>query len=150
MADVRFITPVLDTSAYADGDVLFAPVPIETILPIESGTILLQSVHVIDVSDQGAAFDLVFFEGPVTLGTLNAAVSISDADALLSLGRVQVLSGDYYDVGGARIATVGNCGVLLRGAEGASARKVLYVGGISRGTGTYAANGLALRLGFVT
>ena len=140
------VLPVLDTSAYADGDVLFAPVEIPgvTLWPLTPA--LLQSIQVIDESDQGAAFDLLFFRTTVTLGTLNAAPSISDADAREFQGRISVLSSDYYDLGGVRVANLNSLGLLMKTAD---AKKSFFVGGISRGAGTYAASGLRLRLGFL-
>lgn len=142
----RDILPVLDTNAYGDGDVLFAPVEISDITPGARVPILLQSVFVVDESDQGAAFDLHFYRSRVTLGSLNGAPSITDADQRAYQGRVQIASGDYYDMGGSKVADLANIGKLLASDENS---RSLWVAGISRGAGTYAASGLRLRLGFL-
>ena len=144
---VMQIRPTLDTSAYADGDVLFVPVELVG-LSAQNVPVLLQTLTVVDQSDQGAAFDLLFFRRSVALGTLNAAPSISDADALFFAGRVSVASSDYYDVGGARVADVADLSRprLMSTGENSSS---LWVAGISRGTGTYAADALQIRLGFL-
>lgn len=146
-ANLITVTPTLDTSAYADGDVLFAPVELANAAGEYGGITMLQSAAIVDASDQGAAFDLLFFNGSsVSLGTLNAACSISDADALFHQGRVQILSSDYYDLGGCRVAGLNAIGRIMQALP---TSRSLYVGGISRGTGTYAASALQLRLGFV-
>jgi len=140
------IRPTLDTSAYADGDVLFAATPLTDVALDFNSVVMLQSLNVVDISDQNAAFDLLFFSASVTLGTLNAGVSISDADTLLCVGRVQVGSSDYYDLGGADVASIGGIGRMMRTAHQS---RDLWVAGVSRGTGTYAANGLQITFGFV-
>lgn len=146
-ANLITITPTLDTNAYADGDVLFAPTEVKEAAQAAGGVTMLQSVTAIDASDQGAAFDLLFFNGAsVSLGSLNAACSISDADALFHMGRVQILSSDYYDLGGCRVAGLNAIGRIMLPLP---TSRSLYVAGISRGTGTYAASALTLRFGFV-
>lgn len=144
---VKQIRPTLDTSAYADGDVLFTPIEITELAPVNT-PVLLQTVTVVDVDDQGAAFDLLFFRRSVTLGTINVAPSISDADALFYAGRVSIASGDYYDLGGARVADASDLSRPRLMAPGEN-NTSLWVAGISRGTGTYTASGLQIRLGFV-
>jgi hypothetical protein len=138
------LNPVLDTGPYADGDVLFDTVE----LPLSTGAVgnlvTLLSLLVLDESDQGQPFDLIFLDALNSLGTFNVAPNISDANARAILGRVQVLSSDYYDVGGARIAQPEFNPRILKAA---AASRSLYVAGISRGTGTYAANGLRLKFG---
>lgn len=140
------IRPTLDTSAYADGEVLFAATKLADVVIDPMSEVMLHSVAVTDISDQNAAFDLLFFSSSVTMGTLNAAVSISDADALLHVGRVQVATSDYYDLGGADVASIGSLGRIMRTAHES---RDLWVAGVSRGTATYAANGLLLTFGFV-
>ena len=83
---------------------------------------------------QRQPFDLLFFAQSVTTGNLNAALSISDADALHFRGRVQVLASDYYDVGNAAVADVAGTQRYMATAAGA---RSMWVAGVSRGTATY-------------
>lgn len=146
-ANLITVTPTLDTSAYADGDTLFAPTEIAGAAEFPGGMTMLQSVTVVDADDQGQPLDLLFFNATLTLGTLNAAPSISDANAIAyHMGRVQVLSSDYYDLGGVRVAGLNAIGRIMLAPL---TSRSLWVGGISRGTGTYTASGLTIRLGFV-
>jgi hypothetical protein len=140
--NVHNLTCTLDTSQYADGDVLFDTQEVPGFFP--NGVAYLLSVHVLDEDDQGAAFDLVFLESNQSIGTENSAPNISDANARKILGRVSIGAGDYYDIGGSRIATVMVPTLPLKCLGEDSS---LYVAGISRGTGTYSASGLKLKLG---
>jgi hypothetical protein len=144
--DVIDVTLSLDTNAYVSGDVLADTQAVATAVRVAAGRAVLQSVTVIDEDDQGTAFDLVFFSANVSLGTENAAASISDADARNCLGFVSIATTDFIDLGGVRIATKTGIGLVL---EAAAASTTLYVGAISRGTPTHSASGLRLKLGML-
>jgi hypothetical protein len=141
--DVLDVTLSLDTSAYADGDVLADTQTITNAARVSGGKLLLQSVHVLDEDDQGQPFDLIFLDTSNSLGTENLAPNISDANARKILGRVPISSGDYYDIGGSRIATLTGINLYMK----TSGTRDLYIGAISRGTGTYTASGIKLKLG---
>lgn len=140
------VTLTLDTSAYADGDVFFVAHSLSNAVRVNDGRAILQSVVVLDEDDVGQTFDLVFLDGNNALGTINAAPSISDANARTILGRVRIDSGDYIDLGGMRMASKYGIGLLLKATGGA---RTLYIGGIIRGAGTYTASGVRLRLGLL-
>jgi hypothetical protein len=142
--DVIDVTLSLDTATYADGDVLAATQVVTDAVRTAGGRARLESLFVLDESDQGAAFDLLILDSNVSIGTENAAVSVVDADARSILARIPIASGDYYDMGGCRIASLGNLGKMLRAVSGS---RDLYVAAVSRGTGTYAAAGIRLKLG---
>jgi hypothetical protein len=140
------ITLALDTEIYADGDVLSDTAEIEDAVRDEGACSILESVLVQDDDDQGAAMTLVFLQTNVALGTKNAAVSISDANALKILGTVSVASGDYQDLGGVKIACLKNIRLML---QAAAASTSIFVAAISKGTGTYTASGVKLRIGLM-
>lgn len=145
---LKDVTLSLDTSAYADGDVLAATQEITHVFDIDGGTGIWQSAVVIDKDDQGQAFDIWLLGDDVSIGTENAAVSVSDANAAYLLGKVSIASGDYYDAGGVRVATKAgsDLGFLVQAAADS---RSLFVAAVSRGTGTYTASGIVLRLGFL-
>jgi hypothetical protein len=152
-AVVVTITPPLDTGGpHSDLDVLFNPIrlpakntgsAISKFAEVPNGAVDLISVVVIDQDDQGQPFDLLFMNAANSLGTPNQPANISDANALAIVGKVQVLSGDYSDIGGARIARPPVAAV----EQLIQAGRDLYVAAISRGTGTYTAAGLKITLG---
>jgi hypothetical protein len=102
---------------------------------------------VVDKDDQKPAFRMVFFKAAVTFGTLNAAPSISDADAANYLGHVDIAAADYVDLGGVSVACSKGINLLL---ESASATTTVYVAGmLTAGTPTHTASGLVLNFGLV-
>lgn len=144
--DLIDVTLTLDTSIYASGDVMAVTQAIANAVRIDGGQGRIDSITVIDEDDQGQAFDLLFLSANNSIGTLNAAVSITDANARDILGLVSVGSSDFIDLGGVRIANLNNIGLVVEAAGGS---RSIYVAAISRGTGTYTANGIRLRLGVV-
>lgn len=137
------VTPVLDTSAYADNDVLFVPVAIPAYRAdgANGPARKLVSVVILDEADQAQDIDLIFFDGNVTLGTINGAVNISDADARKILGSVSVVIADYCDTINSQVATKRDVNLIMQNPA--------YIGGVLRsGTPTYAASSLKIKLGF--
>jgi len=138
------ITCSLDTSAYADGDVLFATQEIAGAVRNNGDACILQSVHVVDIDDQKVEMDLIFFNANTSLGTENSAPDIDDTEVLTTLGVVNVA--DYVDLGANSIATVTGIGLELKAG---AATTSLYVAGITRGAPTYSASGLQITFGFL-
>jgi hypothetical protein len=138
------VTPTLDTVAYAAGDVFFVATQVPTVNVSTGRTITLMSVAVVDKDDQGFAFDLHFFDRTVGFGTINAAPSISDADAAFTMGYVSIGTNDYKDLGGARVACVRGIGLEMKPNT-----TDLYIAGVIQGAGTYTASGLVIKLAFL-
>lgn len=141
------VTLSLDTNAYTAADVLAATQVIEDVFRVSDGTAVLDSVTVFDQDDVGAAFDLYFLSADVAIGTENAAPNISDANALNICCKVAIGTGDYSDLGGVKVATVGNLRRVVQAISGSRDLAVAAVNGA--GTPTYTAAGLKLRLGFI-
>lgn len=143
--DVLDLTPVLDTSIYADGDVLFVATEIANFFTELGGKRALHSIIVSDGDDQNVAFDLVFSNASITLGTINAAVSISDADAAKIIGVVSFATTDAVDLINSRLFHKESIGLVL---ESAGVTTSVWVAGISRGgTPTYTASGFKIKIG---
>jgi hypothetical protein len=144
--DVITFTPVLETSILADNDVFFVPIEVPQVFNKNLPRVL-QSVIVLDKDDQNVDFDLVFFNASTTLGTLNAAVSITDTAAENIIGYVKmVASTDANDLIGSMLYAKSGIGLVMEGLGSAS----LWVGGVVRsGTPTFTASGMKIKLGFV-
>lgn len=137
------VAPVTDTSIYASGDVAFVPVLVPGFGSRSGMPRKLQTAVILDQAAQGVALDLVFTQGSVTLGTINAAVSISDADAAKIVGIVSVVAADYSALVNSSLATKRGVELVMQ------PNTDLYVSGIVRsGTPTYAAGSLKIKLGF--
>ena len=76
------VTPTLDTSAYADGDVLFTATEIPNAVVGLGGCSKLVGAYIFDKLDSSSDITFVFSEGNTALGTINATANISDADLL--------------------------------------------------------------------
>ena len=144
MLDLIEVTLSLDTAIYADGDVLAATQEVTGVWRANYNTGLLRSIVLLDKDDQGVALDLVFLRSNVALGTENNAPNISDTNASEVLGIVNIATGDYVDLGGARVATK----LLAAPLALESTTTSLWIAAITRGgTPTYSAAGIVVKLG---
>jgi hypothetical protein len=142
--DVITVTPTLDTSIYASGEVLFTTTPIANAVRANDGIAELQSIVIIDKDDQKPEIALKFWSANVTYGAFNGVPSISDSDAANCLGRVNIVAADYDDDGGVSTAFKDNIGKMLKAASGT---RIIYITGkLTSGTPTHTASGLVLRL----
>lgn len=140
-------TPVLDTNILADGDVMFVAKELPDFFLSPDADAALHSILVVDGDDQNIAFDLVFSNATITLGTLNAAVSISDADAAKIIGVVEFATTDAVDLINSRLFYRSGLGQVLR-ASGTTTS--VWISGISRGgTPTYTASGMKMKIGLL-
>ena len=141
--DVLELTPVMDTSAYTANDVWFDTTAIASALPTSGGACEITSIMILDEDDQtAAAVTLYFFRSNVSLGTFNGAPNISDANARELQGTVAFAAGDFVDVGGAKVGTVRNVGLIYE-STGTS----MFVAGTCAGTPTQTASGIKIRIG---
>lgn len=139
----KSIVPTVDTVIYAAGDVLFDTTAIAGAVRVSGASAVLRSLSLIDKDDNAAAqIDLVFLSANVSLGTINAAPSITDANATKILAIVPVAAANFIDVGGAKVATVPGLDVRLTPDTGTT----IYVAAIARGTPTQTALGITLNL----
>jgi len=137
------VTLSLDTAIYASGDLLADTQEVADWVVNGGPEMILQSLTVIDEDDQKVAFDVYFLSSNVSMGTENAAPSITDANARSILGLHSVLAADYKDLGGVGVASYKNIGLTLFGSPS------LYVAAVNgSGTPTFTASGIKLRLGF--
>jgi len=138
------VTLSLDTNIYASGDVLADTQEVAGAVRTAAGTGWIDSIALIDIDDQKAALDLIFFNASTALGTENAAPDMVDANGLYYLGTVSFLAADYVDLGAFSVAC--RTGLAMR-IKGVAAGTSIYVAAISRGTPTHSATGITLRIG---
>lgn len=140
------VTLSTDTSAYASGDLIADTQVITNAVDVPGGSGVLHSLVITDEDDQGVAFDVYILQNSTSLGTENAAPSMSDANSRSNfLARIQVSTSDYTDLGGFKVAAFNN---LWRTVQAASGTRDLYVAVVnSTGTPTFTASGLKFRFG---
>ena len=94
------VTPTLDTSAYAQGDVLFTATEIPNAVVGLGGCSKLVGAYIFDKLDGSDDITFVFTEGSTALGTINATANISDADLLANnICGISRLDGDIATSG---------------------------------------------------
>lgn len=137
----------LQAAAYDAADVIAETQVVENAFRAIGLGGILQSVEVVDKDDQGVALDIYLLDENVSMGTENSAPSIADPSIASIMTRVQVGTGDYYDLGGGRIADLQNLARVIRPKPGTRDMYVAVVNGA--GTPTYTASGVILRLGIL-
>lgn len=137
-------TPTLDTSAYADGDLMANPEELNRLFPQGTSWVTVTDLVVIGKSDNAQPFDIYFTKSSASWGTLNDAVSITDAVAADIVGRISVAAADFDDFTNNQIAFKHDLRVSIPHADDS---KSIYVAMVSRGTGTYAEDGMVLKFG---
>jgi hypothetical protein len=143
------VTPTVDTSAYAAGDVLFNPTEIPRAVIEKGGCSKLIGITIIDQDDNSHMdIDLIFMTVSKDLGTINAAPDITDANLELAriLGIAKIDSSDNeIDLAGSKVYTfssaTGNAGahplpMILEAADDSTS---VYVAAITQVTPTFAA-----------
>ncbi len=141
------VTLTLDTGAYASNDLMADSQEIKNVFGTSeiNPTGVLQSLTLIDKDDQGMGMDIFFTDDDTSWGTENSAVSITDAIAEKILGFTTIAASDYASVGSQQVAHLNNLSMILKGKDKVPS---LWIAVVARGSGTYAADGIDLRLGF--
>jgi len=136
------VTLSLDTSAYAQHDVLAATQVVADAFR-GAGTGILQSVTLNDYDANGRAIDLIFLSANTAIGTENDAVTMADNANIL--GVVKITAANYIDMVNSQFATKSgaDCGFGLTGVG-----SQMWIGAVYRdATGdTYTVGGIRLKL----
>lgn len=151
------VVPTLDTSAYANGDLLFDATAVALPFNGLNGTLWLADVQVTDIDDQTLyIWDLIVASTSIDMGTLNSAPSTSDADAVSIIGRIRfdgtASPPDGVDVGGSKLysKSAGNPPLPIAVRPSTANPNTLYICGVCvTGTPTHTAAGLKVRLTFI-
>lgn len=130
-------TTAVSTSAYTAGDAVGAKRTITGALRISNGSGVLQSITILDRSNQKAALEVFIFDSDPAAATItdNAAFVFS-TDDLKVLAHVTIAAADYITVNSKAVATIDGIGVTLKGAN---ANTSLFAAVVAVGTPTYAA-----------
>lgn len=138
---IHELTMSVDTSAYADGDLL---ADVQQIANFSKDTkyqqnrpVTIVSLELYDAAAQGTAMDVFFTPTSTTWGTENSAPSAADAVIEDCYGPISVVSTDWVPVGsGISKASMQAIGLMVEPAADDS----IYVAIVSRGTPTFGAS----------
>ena len=123
--EVDLITDIPDIAeaTYSTGDLMTEAESISNAVAVKGGKCILQSIAAIDKSDTGGAIYLLFTDSSATdLGTVGDAINASDAIADNSMAIVEL--SNWVDVGGAKVCTKGNIGLVLKAYD--SSKDIYY------------------------
>lgn len=131
-SSVGLIPTISAAAVYASGDAIGGKLTFAGATSSKkSGT--LNSIVIIDNDKENSAMDLVCFCKDFTATADNAAINISDADAINIIFSVAIAAADYKDIGGASVANLGNLGKQFTLSENTS----VFCQLIARSTPTY-------------
>lgn len=137
------VTLTLDTSAYANNDLIAEAQEVAGVSLAAGGQVTLVDLLVIDEDDVGQAFTVFLTNVADTWGSENSAPT--PTDTVVRSIQAMIAVATYVDVGGAKIAHVQNINAVCETAASTS----LYVAVVNgTGTPTYTASGVKLVFGF--
>lgn len=134
-----------DTTPYSNGDLLADTQIINGVMTRNGGCRELRSICVTDKSAQGRAIDILFLKSNTSLGTENAAVSLSAAGGLEIVGEIKIAAADWSTYGSSKKAfPVGWPPTTVMSEDNSTD---IYIAAVYRdaSTGTYAADALTVR-----
>jgi len=112
------LTPAITAGAYSADDALGGLLDFADIMDaLRTGVAF--SLLIIDEAKQSANLKLILFDQTFTATADNAALNISDADALNIVAIIDIPAASYVDVGGSTVAVVNNIGAAIK-ASGSS------------------------------
>ena len=133
-------------TTYASGDLIGGKITLtDACLEVGSEATLV-SVTIADVAKQNQPCDLVIFNADPsgTTFTDDAILDLDDSDITKVCGVTSIVADDYADFSDNSVGTKANVGLVCE----AIGTDDLFACVVSRGTGTYSANGLSLILTF--
>jgi len=126
VVDVDLTVP---TSAIAAGDLLADTQVVANIAGAADKCVTIESITLINTDDNNNAIDLILLTDNVSLGTENAAPSVSGANALAIVGaNVQFTAAGWTDLGTPRVQSVGNLSRVIKPKAGT---RDIYIGAVN-------------------
>lgn len=101
------VSPTVETAVLAAGDIAVdtTAIPLSALSP-DQPTYLV-GCNIFDQDDNTAGdLRIIFLGGSTSLGTLNSAPNISDADGLEIVGDILIASADWHDMGGFKFVRI--------------------------------------------
>lgn len=143
---IRDVTLSLDTSAYANGDVLADTQLLTEAVRIPDGTGIIRSIAVLDEDDQTAyTFNMLFLDTAASIGTENSGFSITDANARSIMGVATFATSESVDLINSRLYWKNGLAIPIKAVTGTASIGIALA--VITGTPTHTASGIKLRIG---
>jgi len=105
-------TPNIAEATYSTGDVMTEGESLNNAVAEPGSCSILQSITAIDMSDTGGTIYVIITDNSGDLGTVGSAINMADSAADNSLAIVEL--SNWVDLGGAKVCTKGNIGLVLK------------------------------------
>ncbi len=131
--------PTISTSVYVAGYTVGAIQTLTNAVTKSGGTGILESLTLLDKSNQKAAMDIFIFDvNPAAATTTDHAAFVFSTNDVNVIARVSVAASDYVTVNSEAIAVKSGLGIAVQASGSAN----LYAVAVTSGTPTYAATAL--------
>jgi hypothetical protein len=117
------VTPsiTVDTAVYAAGDTVGGIITIANAFRVSGKESILQSIHILDRSNQKPTGNLLFFNAsPSAATTTDNAAFVYSTDDLKEVARVPIVSSDYVTINSKATANLSNLGRQVYATTGTS------------------------------
>ncbi len=118
-------TPNIAEATYSTGHIMTEGESLNNAVAEAGSCSILQSITAIDLSDTGGTIYVIVTDNSGDLGTVGSAVNMADSAADNSMAIIEL--SNWTDVGGAKVCSKGNIGLICKASESSSS-KVLYYG----------------------
>lgn len=142
------VNPGSAAAAYSTGDVVGALQTLSDVVEDTKAPALLKNVIVLDKANQKSAIDILIFNRSVTIAADNDAVTLSNTDLEYLVARISVAAADYTTIQVAATANAEATKSVEVLCPTVATLKNLYVAVVSRGSPTYTANALKVKMIF--
>lgn len=127
---------VSTSPAYTAGDAIGGKITLANAVRLAGGKSLLESLMVLDRSNQKPTFDVLFFDADPAAATItDNSGFVFSTDDLKCVGRVNVTTGDFVTLNGKATASFGALNRIMQAASGTS----LYAAAVATTTPTFVA-----------
>lgn len=146
---VKTITMTADTAIMASADIIADTQQLDAALRKTDGTGVLQSLTVFDPDDNAAfAFDVYIHNTSTSMGSENAGITITDANAAAGIiGVVSFATTDVKDLINGKMYHKSNIGLPVTAVSGTDDLYFSIVNG--SGTPTFAGGSIPMRVGIL-
>jgi hypothetical protein len=126
------ITPsiTVDTAAYSAGDTVGGKITLTNALRAAGHNAVLQSIHILDRSNQKPTGSILIFNAdPTAATTTDNQAFVYSTDDLKEIARIPVATADYATINSKAVANLSNLGRVLSAASGTSLYTVFVTDG---------------------
>lgn len=114
-------THTVDTAAYSAGDTVGGIITIANAFRASGKEAILQSIHILDRSNQKPTGNLLFFNAsPAAATTTDNAAFVYSTDDLKEVARVPIVTADYVTINSKAVANLSNLGRQVYATTGTS------------------------------